>query len=1269
MSELVFSNINYVVNEKPPLPWKPSPGKKKVLIDVGASVPSGSVMAILGPSGAGKTSVLKALSFDLTGGELTGTVALNGEPLTITEFRKNCVVASLNDTHWAFLTCKETCMYAARFFMPDLSAEEQAAEVDNVLTILGLQSCKDVKCGNKFMSGLSGGQYRRLTLAVALLKKPKVLLLDEPTTGLDAAAAMSIMESLKKLAKAEDVIVISVIQQPSSAMFDAFDQLMVLSLGREAYVGEASKAMDYFASIGQELPSNTNPADFLLDLVNSDFVGYAAVNQILDEWLKHRPQITASTTGAPAGESTPATRAGLMTQLKIMLSRHGLLSLRDPTLYSGRAIMGLVGSLFFTLIYKECRERKQDQVYSRQWLNLWYAGPMVCATVVSVYVFNVEYKSIHKEVKNGMVKPLPYLLSRLIIEIPAMFLLYVCALLIPAYGIMNYPIERFVQGMLLWSLGINCFEGFAQMLALQFDNPLIGMMSYINIFFTAFLFGGWLISEADLIWPFKLFYYIMPMKYTVRGTLYQDMIGSTYDDCELPCAGPPVCFGQDGGTVLDSLSMILPVYSSKDTFGEDIGYLLCILAVVKTNYFVLLLMKSSSYSKMKPASAFSEIEVGAAAPDATAAEGGDHEAGRKVSNAVQYTVAATPRDKASTKSSFVFSDLSFSVKLPKKQGNKMLLQNLQGGLSSGQVLAVMGPSGAGKTTFINAVNLSATYGATTGSVLLDGAPMSVMEIRKSCFIMDQFDNHWPFLTCGETIRFASELYLSDMSEAARKEKVEALIEAMGLQSCLDTKCGNEFMTGLSGGQKRRLSLVIGLMKAPKLFFLDEPTSGLDSASAAQMMKLITNLAREENVMVVCTIHQPSSVVYNAFDELMLLSKGRVAYYGAADKATDYFGSIGHELPPNTNPADFLLDCVNADFAGDEVVDKILDTWTAEGSKSVELPTVTTKEEKVLTGGINLAMASQIKIMFKRHWMLAKRDYALYTGRMFMFMASHIFFGLVYIKARDRKQDQVLNRAWIIIWYHCINSCMGCVAVYAFNQEFVSIKREMKNGMVGGTAYLVARFLIEIPMMLVTSVVSLTIPGWAISSFSGASYVPCILLWAVTNMVFEGWGQVLAIASPNFLLGIVQYITQIWFNTFLFGGFLVPIDNIIWPLRIFAYVFPFQFCIRSFTWLEYTMGEDWEACSNPATTDVAALCNTVNATTQVVCYGQAIAGKQDPKDVLDAVSNLLENYSGKSNVAMDFGILICMALVLKATFAGLLLVKSKEASVIKVADAG
>ena len=158
--------------------------------------------------------------------------------------------------------------------------------------------------------------------------------------------------------------------------------------------------------------------------------------------------------------------------------------------------------------------------------------------------------------------------------------------------------------------------------------------------------------------------------------------------------------------------------------------------------------------------------------------------------------------------------------------------------------------------------------------------------------------------------------------------MQHLIHSVGLEEFQDTKAGNEIMRGLSSGNKRRLSVALALAKRPKILFLDEPTSGVDSASAVRMMSFLKKIAAEENVGV-CTIHQPPASIFAGFDNAMVLSMGRVAYFGKAKKMGAYLAEIGSPAPADANPAEFILDLVNKDFTS-ERRRPCLDKWDENG---------------------------------------------------------------------------------------------------------------------------------------------------------------------------------------------------------------------------------------------------------------------------------------------------------------------------------------------------
>jgi hypothetical protein len=181
------------------------------------------------------------------------------------------------------------------------------------------------------------------------------------------------------------------------------------------------------------------------------------------------------------------------------------------------------------------------------------------------------------------------------------------------------------------------------------------------------------------------------------------------------------------------------------------------------------------------------------------------------------------------------------------------------------------------------------------------------------------------------------------------------------------------------------------------------------------MREITRVAKDERLIIVCTIHQPSSKVYNGFDQLMILSGGREAFVGKADEASAYFGSIGYPLPPATNPAEHFLDLVNADFSSPEEVDGILDTW--ESQHKITIPLLRENDRLVAMGdSVHHRFFREIKVMLRRHAVLIVRDPVFYSGRFVGFLVVNCIFGVVYIAARQYVQSQAINKLWVSAWY-------------------------------------------------------------------------------------------------------------------------------------------------------------------------------------------------------------------------------------------------------------
>jgi len=257
---------------------------------------SGEVLAIMGPSGAGKTSLLNILSQRVK--KFSGKLIVNNQSTSksLKQLRSASAFVQQDDVLIGNLTVREVLVYASLLRLPTLMPHsEKMARVQAVIDELGLSKCANTKVGIiGFTKGISGGERKRLAIAVELLTSPSVIFLDEPTTGLDARTALNIMETIGKLAKSGRTIILT-IHQPRSDIVALFDKLLVLARGRVSFFGKAADAPGYFSKLGHECPAEYNVADFLIDLVADIPEGAEGkelqdknIDKILDHYEQHK---------------------------------------------------------------------------------------------------------------------------------------------------------------------------------------------------------------------------------------------------------------------------------------------------------------------------------------------------------------------------------------------------------------------------------------------------------------------------------------------------------------------------------------------------------------------------------------------------------------------------------------------------------------------------------------------------------------------------------------------------------------------------------------------------------------------------------------------------------------------------------------------------------------------------------------------------------------------------------------------------------------------
>jgi len=557
------------------------------------------MLAIIGGSGAGKTTLLDVLALRTRRGrgrDLSGDVRLSGKPLTARRFATCAAFVAQEPLLWSTLTARETLEYAAELYNRGMPAAERNALVESVLVQTGLASCDRTIAGDLLRKGLSGGQKKRLCVAEALMKRPRVLFLDEPTSSLDSSSAFELSRLFHTLVRSTGMALLCTIHQPSHRIFHLFEDVLILAGGRVAYSGPLRNVLNHMSSLGAPpMDQGQAIAEYLLELTNPDFTEVEVIDRILDAWkpspMEQRGERLSTETG---GSQEMRAAHGMLLEIAILSRRLARIIVRDPTMYAGRWVFALVGNTLFSIVYMSARHRTQAEVLSRIWLFSWAMGAVAFMSVIVIAVYFMEFHICQKERHNDMYRSLPYLISKLLVTVPGSFVMSFCAFLpVAALVGLNWqgaPAIWLANAMVvLWS------EFLAELLAVATPHYLLGMAGYILVNFVTFLLSGSVVDTGRVTWAVRWLAYVNPWFYCMRSMVSFDFDGSIFTGFgargEL-CGPPPAaCYGRTGVEVLDSLHTLRSSFDSEHDPWGDVGLCFCIVVSTKLAHVAYVLAK------------------------------------------------------------------------------------------------------------------------------------------------------------------------------------------------------------------------------------------------------------------------------------------------------------------------------------------------------------------------------------------------------------------------------------------------------------------------------------------------------------------------------------------------------------------------------------------------------------------------------------------------------------------------------------------------------
>lgn len=1077
-------------------------------------------------------------------------------------------------------------------------------QVDYILKILGLDVCGDTILGDAMQRGISGGQKKRVTTGEMAVSPVKTLFMDDISTGLDSSTTFQIVKCFQQFAHIMEGTILMSLLQPAPETFDLFDDVILLSEGKIVYQGPKEHALQFFGRCGFRCPERKAIADFLQEVISqkdqeqywTNDTGspyqYVSVNQFAEKFQElyiGKKLVDELSTPYDKSASHKAALSYIRYSkskfelLKACFGREWLLMKRNSFLYIFMFVQMVLVACITMSVFIRTR-MKIDMVHGNYYLSaLFFSLIIIMFNGYAEIAMTMARLPVFFKQRDLLLYPAwTYTIPTVVLKIPVS-LIESFAWTAITYYVTGFAPEasrffgQFLALFCLHQLSSSLFRLIAGICRTMVISNSGGSFCLLIIF----VLSGFIIPRSSVPKWWLWGYWISPLAYAETAIAVNEFLAPRW---EKPFSSN-MTIGQF-------------VLQSHGLFGKAHFYWVSVGAMVGfTVLFNVLLTLALTYLNPigKAPAVISEerlAEIQDRQGDAFVVKNMPLNCQEQrflpysfPAQEVEVQPISLSSESIRTKRihktypsahehpkrgmilpfqplAISFRDLQYFVDMPAEmkalgatEKRFQLLNDITGAFRPGVLTALMGISGAGKTTLMDVLSGRKTGGYIEGDIHISGFPKVQETFARVSGYCEQNDIHSPQITVRESVVFSAYLRLSPEIDTKRKQMfVDEVMELVELDSLRDTLVGLPGVSGLSTEQRKRLTIAVELVANPSIIFMDEPTSGLDARAAAIVMRTVRNTV-DTGRTVVCTIHQPSIDIFEGFDELLLMKQGGQIIYGGplgrhSIHVIEYFQAIEGvtKITDKCNPATWMLEIssraaeerLEIDFA--EIYKKSpLFQYHIELVKELSTQVQGATDLYFPTKFAQSTWAQFTACLWKKHWTYWRStDYNLV--RLFFTFISALFFGTIYWQCGmkiETKNDllKVMGALYGATLFLGITNSSLVQSIVAV--ERTVFYREKAAGMYSALPYALSQIVIEIPYILIQTamygLLTYTMIGF---QWSALKFFWYIFTMFFTFLYFTYYGMLAVAITPSYQVAAV--VASAFYNLFnLFSGFLIP----------------------------------------------------------------------------------------------------------------------------------